>query len=115
MKLLMSKRRVTLILRVCLDPAFGPAVEPLEGAVPVTEPLGQVTPGGTGTSDPEHGVDEEAVVGGRPRGFRAAGQEVFDPARRLILSFVPPHRDRPPGSVFGRASIASLRNPQRNR
>ena len=61
------------------DARLGPAVEPLKGVVPLAEPLRQVAPGGAGARDPEHGVDEQAVVpGGGAGGISPPGQEMFD-------------------------------------
>ncbi len=39
-----------------------PAVEPLPTGAPVAKPLGQVASRGTGSSNPEHGVEERAVA-----------------------------------------------------
>jgi hypothetical protein len=67
------------------DPGLGPAVEPPEGIVPVAEAGREVAPGGASAGDPEHGVDEQAVVlGGRPRVAGLAGQEVLDAAELLV-------------------------------
>jgi len=50
------------------DPLLGPAIEPLPDGVPVAEAFGEVSPGGAGLGDPEHGVHEEAVIFGRDAG-----------------------------------------------
>ena len=56
-----------------------PAVEASPDRVPVAEALGQVAPGSTSLGDPQHGVDEQAVVlGGDATKALASGQEVFD-------------------------------------
>jgi len=57
------------------DPLGGPAIEPLPDRVRLAEPLREVTPGGPGLADPEHGIDEEAVVLGGHAGIaRLAGE-----------------------------------------
>src|SRR4051794_9125225 len=77
------------------DPLLAPAVEPLPDRAPGPEPLGQVAPRGAGLGDPEHGVDEEAVVlGGHARVPGLAGEEVFDAIPVVIRDLVAAHRER---------------------
>lgn len=56
-----------------------PAIEALEGRVPVAVALGQIAPGSTAASDPEHSVDETAVViGGASRVIGFTGEQVLN-------------------------------------
>ena len=70
----------------------GPAVEPPPGGVPVPEALGEVAPGGTGLGDPEDGVHEMTVVGGRDAGVAGpAGEEAVYPHPVFIRQLVATH------------------------
>jgi hypothetical protein len=77
------------------DPLLGPAIESPPGRAPKPEPLGQVTPRGTGLGDPEDSVDEEAVVLGGHAGVAGlAGEEVLDAFPSIIGDLVTAHRLR---------------------
>src|SRR5262245_34094483 len=66
-----------------------PVVEALPDGVPGAEALGQVAPAGTGLGDPQHGVEEQAVVfGGDPGVPRPAGQQVLDALPVLVADGV---------------------------
>ena len=74
------------------DPLFRPAIEPLPGRVPRTEPLGEITPRRARLGDPEHGIDEETVILGGHAGItRQAGKEVFDACSVLLHDLVATH------------------------
>jgi len=76
------------------DPLLGPAVEPLPNRAPFAKAFREVTPGGAGLGDPEHSVDEQAVVFGRHAGIVGlAGEQVFDAFPVLILDLVSAHRE----------------------
>ncbi len=75
------------------DPLLGPPIEPLPDRAPRPEPLGKVAPRGAGLGDPEHGVDEEAVVFGGDAGVAdPTRQEVFDPFPVVIGDLVAAYR-----------------------
>src|SRR5262245_54622622 len=66
-----------------------PVVEALPDGVPGAEALGQVAPAGTGLGDPQHGVEEQAVVfGGDPGVSRLAGQQVLEALPVLVADGV---------------------------
>src|SRR5262249_35079983 len=74
------------------DHVLGPAIEPPPSGVPRAEALGEVAPGGAGLGDPEHGVDEEAIVFGRNAAVTGLSrQEVADPLPVLILDLMASH------------------------
>jgi hypothetical protein len=56
-------------------PLLGPLVEPLPDRAPRVEPSGEVAPRGSGLGDPEHGVDEAAVVLGGHAGVAGLAGE----------------------------------------
>jgi hypothetical protein len=74
------------------DPLGVPAIESLPYRVPLAKSSGDVSPGGTGLADPEHGVDEESVVLGGDAGVaRPAGEEALDPFPVFIRYLVATH------------------------
>jgi len=82
------------------DTMLGPSPEATEDRIPVAEVFRQSAPGSPIAVDPEHSVDEEAVVASGDatvRGF--AGQEVFDTSELLVGYSVLRHR------VFERMSV----------
>ena len=82
------------------DAGLGPAVEPLERVVPVSEPLGQVTPGYPGAGDPEHGADEEPIVlGGGSGRLGPPGQEMFDANPLFIRHLEAAGHGNPPWEI----------------
>ncbi len=74
------------------DPLGGPSIEPLPHQVPLAEAFREVTPGGAGLADPEHGIDEETIVRGGHAGVAGpAGEEVLDPLPVFICYRVAIH------------------------
>jgi hypothetical protein len=58
----------------------------------MAEAFGEVAPGGSGLGDPEHGVDEEAVILGVDPGLAGlTRQEVSDPLPVFILDLMTSH------------------------
>ena len=67
------------------DPFLGPAREARERGMPVAKLRGQVAPGRPRAPDPQHRLQESAVVlGGDPAVARLAGEKIFDPGPRVI-------------------------------
>jgi hypothetical protein len=60
-----------------------PATEAAEGAVPMAEGVRQVAPGGAGADDPEHRLDEQAVVLARGAAATLIADNVWCHARPL--------------------------------
>ena len=79
----------------------GPAAEPPEGAVPAAEGLRQVAPGRAGAHDPQHPLDEHAVVvAGRAGRLRPPQDEARypHPPRVVQQQTVDRAQDDPPKS-----------------
>lgn len=67
------------------DPFLGPAREARERGMPVAKLRGQVAPGRPRAPDPQHRLQESAVVlGGDPAVARLAGEKTFDSCLLLI-------------------------------
>src|SRR5271157_2079211 len=98
---------------------LAPAIEALKDAVPVAEALGQVTPGSAGLGQPQDGVDEQAIVLGRPTGVAfLARQEFLDgvplSVRNLMASqhTEGPEKESRGRHGGGRPSIVGLARPR---
>jgi hypothetical protein len=71
---------------------FAPSVKALKDGVVLTEALRQIGPGCPGTVDPEHGINEEAVVLGSASGVAFfAGQQRFDTLPLFVGDLVASH------------------------
>jgi hypothetical protein len=95
------------------DTLGGPTIEPPPDRIGLSEPLGQVAPGGPGLGDPEDGVDEESVVFGGDTGVsRLAGEEVLDPFPVFICYGVTTHTCMLGGLKNGRSLVYLTKIPQ---
>lgn len=71
---------------------LGPAVEALQDCVGLAEAFGQIGPGSASTSDPEHGIDEEAVVMSVTAGVAGfAGEQRSEAFELFVGEFVAAH------------------------
>jgi len=74
-----------------------PPIKPLKDAVPETETLGQISPWRAGACDPEHGIEEQAIIFRRlSRIAFSPRKQMFDPGPLFIRQFESPHKKPPP-------------------
>ncbi len=81
---------------------LGPAIEPLEHAVPRAKSLGQIPPRSTRPHDPQHRIEEQPAVHSRPSRIAfLSRQQPLDPHPLLVRQLKSPHR-HPPSLRFTR-------------
>jgi hypothetical protein len=75
---------------------LGPPAETLEHAVPVAELFRQITPWCAGASDPEHRIDEQAIILAVPSSISVFTWNKLLDAPPLRVRKFSPNQDRPP-------------------
>jgi len=81
---------IVVITRQLLENALenstlGPSVETLIDDVPITEPLGQITPRNARSISVQNGVDEQAIIRGRATDMAfTARQKILDPIPLIV-------------------------------
>ena len=65
--------------------SFAPSGEAFVDGVVFAESLGEVLPGGSGASDPEHSIDEETVVSGIATGLSGLSRQQGGNALEVLI------------------------------
>ena len=74
------------------DTVFGPTIESLKDGVPVSESFREISPGCSGSKNPQDRIDEPSVVSRASGIARFPRQKVFDPAKLLVGQLETTHR-----------------------
>jgi hypothetical protein len=72
------------------NPSLRPSSKAAGDRVPVPESVVEIAPWRTCAHDPKHGLEKEAIVGGRPSGITGlAGEKRRNPLPLLIAQNIP--------------------------
>ena len=82
------------------DTGFLPAIETASHRAPTSKTLGQITPGGTRTEDPQDATDDASMIQSRSTGFRLLRRKQrFEPLPLRMGQFFSFHTDECTPSV----------------